>query len=346
MQRFNSTHALDFSSQMSERPVAADVSDDTGLIPGAKPPSTTSEASSTISLGEVDAAFHIVIDELEFNEKVGEGATADVFKGLWRTQVVAIKRMRAAFRPKTIVQQEVAFKRETLVATRVIHPNLVQLFGMVLEEQNLLMVSEFCAGGTCYELLQNNDFDLLWVQKFKMIRDVADAMTYLHRFRPQIIHRDLKSLNLLLRECLRRPEDMPHVKVSDFGFARMRDEEAGWVQMTPGAGTFHWMAPEVYTGRYNEKADVYSFAMVLFEIVSQEVPFEDLEGKQVQVAVMKGERPDRDALPPECPEELERLMQQCWAQSPDYRPSFPIISKALEVIPTPKECRARGRPPP
>merc|ERR1719456_1750376 len=108
-------------------------------------------------------------------------------------------------------------------------------------------------------------------------------MDYLHKHRPMIIHRDLKSLNLLLQETVGSPSDTPTVKVSDFGLAKMRDEDAegSWGKMTATAGTFHWMAPEVHTGKYDEKADVYSFAMVLFEIAGREVPFEELEPEKV-----------------------------------------------------------------
>merc|ERR1719223_1913625 len=99
-------------------------------------------------------------------------------------------------------------------------------------------------------------------------------MEYLHNFSPQIIHRDLKSLNLLLRDEVKSNKDRPFVKVSDFGVARMKEEE--WGQMTVGAGTQHWMAPEVFKGGdYDEKVDIYSFSMVLFEVICREVPFED-----------------------------------------------------------------------
>merc|ERR1712062_627531 len=110
-----------------------------------------------------------------------------------------------------------------------------------------------------------------------MCTDVAKAMEYLHKFNPQIIHRDLKSLNILLSTPVVSTRDIPFMKISDFGLARMKESGGGeWEKMTKDVGTMHWMAPEVHTGKaYNEKADIYSYAMVLFEILCREIPFDE-----------------------------------------------------------------------
>merc|ERR1719159_1345963 len=150
-------------------------------------------------------------------------------------------------------------------------------------------------------------------------------MQYLHAFEPQIIHRDLKSLNLLLAEQVLDESHEPIVKVSDFGLSRMKDSvvNADWGKMTMAAGTCHWMAPEVFTGtRYDAKVDVYSYAMILFECICREVPFEEEEPATVGPLAVAGSRPDLEAVPPDCPEVFNRLMISCWAHSPDQRPSF------------------------
>merc|ERR1719199_2338014 len=107
------------------------------------------------------------------------------------------------------------------------------------------------------------------------------AMQYLHSFDPPIIHRDLKSLNLLLENAVsnEHPSRPPVVKLCDFGFARIvGDRAARAAMMTNAAGTFHWMAPEVYMGTtYDEKADVFSFAMIMYEAIFRKVPYEDLD---------------------------------------------------------------------
>merc|ERR1719203_870088 len=130
-------------------------------------------------------------------------------------------------------------------------------------------------------------------------------MVYLHAFRPQIIHRDLKSPNLLLAKKVTGPADPVTVKVSDFGLARMKEKDREWQTLTSAAGTAHWMAPEVPSGKYTEKVDVYSYAMVLFEIICQEVPFEDETAKDAMQKSMRGLRPDKEAIPPDVPGQLE-----------------------------------------
>lgn len=271
-------------------------------------------------------------EELRWAEKVGAGITADVFRGEWKGHTVAIKQLTFTKRTAMLVKQQVAFSRETMVAARVRHKNLVQFYGVSFEKQPYLMITEFMSGGTVFDVLHCDDtVELEWNQQLMMCSDVASAMDYLHKFKPQIIHRDLKSLNLLLSEKITSPKDVPLVKVSDFGLAKMRDNE-DWGKMTVAAGTFHWMAPEVQTGRYDEKADVYSYAMVLYEIICCEVPFDDLEPAEVPEAVGKGARPDLECVPEDCPEKLLELMILCWNADPGCRPSFAQISIHLNAI--------------
>merc|ERR1719159_2231621 len=160
-------------------------------------------------------------------------------------------------------------------------------------------------------------------------------MQYLHAFEPQIIHRDLKSLNLLLAEQVLDESHEPIVKVSDFGLSRMKDSvvDADWGKMTMAAGTCHWMAPEVFTGtRYDAKVDVYSYAMILFEIICREIPFEDVEPASIGRLLVQGQRPDLEAVPPDCPPNLLELMQQCWSHLPEERPSFAAIVDRVKDV--------------
>merc|ERR1719433_742433 len=164
-------------------------------------------------------------------------------------------------------------------------------------------------------------------------------MDYLHKFNPQIIHRDLKSLNLLLSKPVLSSTDIPLVKVSDFGLSRMKDQapESEWGKMTIAAGTCHWMAPEVFTGTvYDEKVDVYSYGMILFEIVCREIPFEEEEPAAVGKLTVNGARPDLEAVPPDCPTDLRELMIRCWAQDPKGRPKFDEVVMRLARIELPK----------
>lgn len=269
-------------------------------------------------------------------EKVGSGCTAEVFRGTYGDREVAIKQIE--WNKSSMGQKEQrAFDREVGIMPRLQHDNLVRFLGVASLERPFRIITEFCSGGCCFELLHNCDhIELCWMQQVKMCEDVAQAMNYLHAFEPQIIHRDLKSLNLLLSKPVLRPEDKPIVKVSDFGLSRMKEAgaEADWGKMTIAAGTCHWMAPEVFVGaEYNEKVDIYSYAMILFEIICREIPFEDEEPAAVGRLTVQGERPDMEAIPPDCPPPLMDLMKSCWDAQPQKRPDFGYILNVLASVP-------------
>jgi len=157
---------------------------------------------------------------------------------------------------------------------------------------------------------------LTWKLRLQVALDTARGMTFLHLGR--IIHRDLKSPNLLLDAKYR-------VKVADFGLARTKAINT----MTGQCGTFQWMAPEVIgSNHYTEKADVFSFGIILWELVARQVPYAGMNAVQVSVQVMaKGLRPE---IPPRCPAAYSHLIQECWDTDPNKRPSFTDVVKRLE----------------
>lgn len=157
-------------------------------------------------------------------------------------------------------------------------------------------------------------------------------MTYLHNaFENPILHRDLKSLNMLLLQQVKDENDVPSTKITDFGLARdnMKNE-----MMTANTGTFHWMAPEVLNAEsYTEKADVYSFGIVLYEIITRKTPYLGLTGPQIASRVVnQQERPDCSYIPDDCPEILKELMMKCWDQEPSNRPTFSDCTKVLKQV--------------
>jgi len=138
-----------------------------------------------------------------------------------------------------------------------------------------------------------------------------------------------------LREPIQTRADLPWAKVADFGLARVRTMNgSNREKMTMDVGTFHWMAPEVVLhGSYDEKVDVYSFAMVLYEIVCFDVPFSELEPSEVACVAQNGTRPTLDdRVRKNCPEKLRMLMTTCWGQAPDKRPSFINVLKWLHLV--------------
>jgi len=280
------------------------------------------------------AAWEINPGEIILHEKVGTGCTAEVFRGTFKNQLVAVKRIEWIKAPLAMKEQR-SFERELAILLRIRHDNLVKFLGVKSQSTPFEIITEFCSGGCVFELLHNHDdINLTWKQQHKMCLDVALAMEYLHKFDPPIIHRDLKSLNLLLLHQVTSPEFEPIVKVSDFGLSRMKDTTAdSWGKMTVQAGTCHWMAPEVWHGTdYDEKVDVYSYSMILFEVICREVPFEDEEGARVGRLIMEGTRPDLEAVPPDCPPVLAKIMIDCWHAQPATRPPFEVIVQMLRSL--------------
>jgi len=279
-----------------------------------------------------DLDWELDASELRLEGLLGSGSTADVYRGSWHGTDVAVKKLRQSG------PLPMEFMREISVLLRLRHPNLVLFMGASTQPGPPMIVSEFCAGGTVFALLhQRSDIALLWAQRLKMAMDVAKGMNFLHR--RHVMHRDLKSLNLLLAGALTKNEDIPAVKVSDFGLSRTWLEQSrAQACMTSGAGTYHWMAPEVLDGHhYDEKIDIYSYAICLFELLTRRIPYDGsgLEPVSIAVAVSRGRRPDTSFVPHDCPADLRFTMECCWAHSPTGRPGFDTILETLRLVQCP-----------
>mmetsp|Transcript_127973 Transcript_127973/g.368717 ORF Transcript_127973/g.368717 Transcript_127973/m.368717 type:complete len:287 (-) Transcript_127973:49-909(-) len=254
-------------------------------------------------------------------EKVGDGRTSDVFRGTYMGVEVAIKEMRefAAMKPK----DRTNLAREIDILRRVKHKHLLGFVGIMENAGKIQVITDFCHGGDVFDLVHNSGLQLAWPQRMVISLDVANAMQYLHSYDPPIIHRDLKSLNLLLVSPVVSQSDEPFVKVADLGQARMVESV---INMTVNAGTYHWMAPEVFCEEhYDSKVDVYSFSMVLYELICQAIPFGNLKPQMVGVAVIQGERPDLSVVPDDCPPFLREMMTSSWSAAPEDRPDFQSI---------------------
>ncbi|CAM9408676.1 unnamed protein product [Phaeothamnion confervicola] len=257
-------------------------------------------------------ASGMVLDfrEMQLKGVIGSGAFAVVFKAVYRNHEVAIKKLVGGGggpMEKTLKD----FKSECALLSRLKHRNIIALIGATTEPVTCVM--EYCSRGNLMMLLSDSSVDLPWRVKRTMALDCASGMQYLHNQNPVIIHRDLKSLNVLIDENWT-------TKVTDFGLSRFKATSVS-EKMTGQAGTYHWMAPEVINSQhYTEKADVFSFGIILWEIYTRAIPYDGMQPVQVVAAVLgRGERP---RIPPSCPQPLATLMAQCWHHDPNMRPSF------------------------
>eukprot|EP00928_Gymnodinium_smaydae_P086826 TRINITY_DN71249_c0_g1_i1.p1 TRINITY_DN71249_c0_g1~~TRINITY_DN71249_c0_g1_i1.p1 ORF type:complete len:306 (+),score=46.86 TRINITY_DN71249_c0_g1_i1:106-1023(+) len=271
-------------------------------------------------------------NDLKVIEAIGQGSTASVYWATLHGHDIAVKEIQAVDDGTLL-----AVRRELQVMNKVDHPHLLKIVGLVSKTPPLRLCLEFCSGGTLFDLLHNMwHIQLRWQQRLKILYDMASAMEYLHTFRKPIMHRDLKSLNVFLRTPVDDQDSEIDVKIADFGFSRIRSKgatDADWSSMTQGAGSIHWMAPEVFMGtKYSSKADVFSFGIVIYEVVCRHMAFEDKDADSAGQLIAAGQRPTFEHVPQSAPPELVNLMQRCWAQSPVERPTFTEIYAELVAI--------------
>jgi serine/threonine protein kinase len=152
----------------------------------------------------------------------------------------------------------------------------------------------------------------------RLALDIAKGMLFLHSCRPIVLHRDLKSQNILLDSDF-------HCKVCDFGISRA----ATTMNTMTAVGTPQWMSPEVLRNeRYSEKADVYAYGVVLWELLTRTPPFKGLQA--VTVVSLVGHQGQRPPMPLDAPFRYRQLIEQCWHEDPEVRPSFLEIVSELE----------------
>ncbi|KAL1106377.1 hypothetical protein V6Z11_D04G199600 [Gossypium hirsutum] len=211
--------------------------------------------------------------QLKFETKVASGSYGDLYKGTYCSQEVAIKVLKPE-RINTDLQKE--FAHEVFIMRKVRHKNVVQFIGACTKPPNLYIVTEFMSGGSVYDYLHKQKGVFKLPSLLKVAIDVSKGMNYLHQ--NNIIHRDLKAPNLLM-------DENEVVKVADFGVARVKAQSG---VMTAETGTYRWMAPEVIEHKpYDHKADVFSFGIVLWELLTGKLPYACLTPLQAAVGVVQ-----------------------------------------------------------
>jgi len=234
---------------------------------------------------EIDAT------EMELKDPVGKGSFGVVYMALWRGTHVAVKMIDSE-------SERIAFMTELRQLSRVSHRNIIRLFGACRHPVSLVM--EFAECGSLYNLLHGPGLQPHYTTGHAMswCLQCAAGVAYLHGMKPKaLIHRDLKPPNLLLT-------NMGIVlKICDFGTAC--DQHT---YMTNNKGSAAWMAPEVFEGcQYSEKCDVFSWGIILWEVMTRRKPFDELGGPAFRImwAVHSGTRP---SLIRNCPSPIEELM--------------------------------------
>uniref|UniRef100_A0A8C5I1C2 Mitogen-activated protein kinase kinase kinase 12 n=1 Tax=Gouania willdenowi TaxID=441366 RepID=A0A8C5I1C2_GOUWI len=263
------------------------------------------KAYSTEHKHVLDEAWEVPFEEISDLQWVGSGAQGAVFLGKLHGQEVAVKKVR------NIKETDIKHLRKLK------HPNIITFKGICTQAPCYCILMEYCAQGQLYEVLRaGRKITPSLLMDWAM--GIAGGMNYLHLHK--IIHRDLKSPNILITY-----DDA--VKISDFGTSKELSDKSTKMSF---AGTVAWMAPEVIRNEpVSEKVDIWSFGVVLWEMLTGEVPYKDVDSSAIIWGV--GNNSLQLPVPDSCPDSFKLLLRQCWNCKPRNRPSFRQILLHLDI---------------
>uniref|UniRef100_A0A8C2CJB2 RAF proto-oncogene serine/threonine-protein kinase n=1 Tax=Cyprinus carpio TaxID=7962 RepID=A0A8C2CJB2_CYPCA len=268
--------------------------------------------------------WEIEANEVVLQNRIGSGSFGTVHKGKWHGDV-AVKILKVT---NPTPEQFEAFRNEVAVLRKTRHVNILLFMGYMTKD-NLAIVTQWCEGSSLYKHLHVQETNFQMFQLIDIARQTAQGMDYLHA--KNIIHRDMKSNNIFLHEGLT-------VKIGDFGLATVKARWSGSQQVEQTSGSILWMAPEVIRMQdcnpYSFQSDVYSFGIVLFELMTGELPYSQIANRD-QIIYMVGRgylSPDLSKLYKSCPKAMKRLVADCIKKSKDERPLFPQILSSIELL--------------
>ena len=263
------------------------------------------------------------------NSRIGIGSYGEVFRGQWRGTEVAVKRFLDQQMSPQLTQE---FRAEVAIMKRLRHPNIVLFMGAVPKPPNLSIVTEYMPRGSLFKLLHRSGKPPDERRRVRMAVDIAKGMHYLHCCTPPIVHRDLKSPNILVNRDW-------SVKVSDFGLSRVKSST--FLSSRSQAGTPEWMAPEVLRNEpSNEKSDMYGYGVILYELMTLKVPWEGMNPMAVVGAVgFQGRSLD---IPEDMDPEAAAIIRSCFLSDPAERPDFGVVLNQLRSLRASIDARSRA----
>lgn len=262
----------------------------------------------------------IDLSQLFLGERFASGTYSRIYRGKYVDTPVAVKVIRQPDEDALLAERlEKSFLQEVTILSCLQHHNVIKFIAACKKPPVLCVITEYLPGGSIRSFLHNREGQLLPIpQVLQMALDIAYGMEYLHM--KGVVHRDLKSENLVLGE-----DDS--VKILDFGVACFESE---CNSCGDDLGTYRWMAPEMLSKKpYTRKVDVYSFGIVLWELLTGHLPYEDMGAVQAAFCVVHENT--RPPIPPDCPALLKDLMCRCWTTEPEERPEFWEILRLLNM---------------
>lgn len=283
-----------------------------------------------VNIGNLTSTLPVIpyqkLTDLYYLSKGGFGTVFKAQHSDWRT-TVAIKCLKL---DSPVGERERnCLLKEAEVLHKARFNYIIQIFGICNEPEFFCIVTEFMSNGSLDLLLHEKDMypGLAWPLRLRILYEIALGVNFLHNMNPPLLHHDLKTQNILL-------DGEFHVKIADFGLSKWRQlsvSKGSGSKPTEMGGTVIYMPPEKYEPSKSRRADVkhdmYSYAIIMWEVLSRQIPFEEVTNPmQIMFSVLRGMRPDTSlsSLPAEIPsrETLIGLMTSGWTSNPDDRPSF------------------------
>jgi len=269
-----------------------------------------------VDIGFIEVNFE---SDVEIQGVLGTGAAGVVYTGLFRGKKVAVKVLHEA--EMTSTDQLRNFRAEVGVMRSLNHENIVKFYGACMKRPHVCIIMELCSH-SLFEVLHEQEKLPQYGTLLDLATDIASAMAYVHR--RAVIHRDLKTHNILL-------SNEGRAKIVDFGIAR-ENEKTFLDTKHAGAGTVAYMAPELFVADgIDDKVDVYSFGVILWEMLTGRVPWEH-KPFPAQIVMSVAVEGARLTIPKGVPSSIRRLIRDCWRQDPRLRPSFKEILVRLKGI--------------
>ncbi|EKE41584.1 tyrosine kinase, putative [Entamoeba nuttalli P19] len=265
-------------------------------------------------------------DELIQKKKIGEGSFGVVYKGEFKGNSVAIKRMKPKVNDSN---SEIEFRKEVEMLAKFRCNYIIHFYGAVIIQDNKCMVTEYAKYGSVQKMIESKPSNSLSKSiKIKMLLDIARGIEYLHN--NGILHRDIKPDNMLITSL---DNDIPvNAKLTDFGSARNINSLMTNMTFTKGVGTPSFMAPEILKRKkYKTAADIYSFAISIYSVMIWENPYPKQEFEYpwvIATFVASGHRRPQNNLP----DYVYKLICECWCDEPTNRLNIEQTIKQLEII--------------
>lgn len=241
----------------------------------------------------LNQSFTLIPDsDLKIGKRLGHGGFGDVFQAEWRNQMVAYKRLRIHY---IDIRVDALLRHEISVMCCIDHAHVVKIFGVMANCYHYGIVMELCNMGSLHDVLHRKpEIVLSWHDKVSIVLQMSKALDHLHSQSPRIYHRDLKTSNIVVHL---NQDGSYTVKITDFGLSEIRKEssrQSTQLQIKPFVGgTLQYTDPELLQGfdaQFSSKSDIYSLGVVLWELATNKIPYQDQGDALIRELVKAGER--------------------------------------------------------